>query len=136
MTKHVHAELMMEYAKDAMKTEEPWLLWEFMDCSGKWHKCASHPSWAKNCIFRRKPEMIKIGEYEFPKPIANYPFRFGESYWYVLYGDYGFTVYEKCWNNSIEDMRIMSTNLIHLDKDAAQQHADVLNKIHKGEQND
>lgn len=44
MIKHVHAELMMEYAKDAMKTEEPWLLWEFMDCSGKWHKCASHPS--------------------------------------------------------------------------------------------
>ena len=61
------------------------------------------------------------------------PFSIGNNYYYVLYGDEGFTVYERCWYDSIEDFRIMNTNLIHLDKDSAQQHADVLNKIHKGE---
>ena len=131
MTKHVHAELMMQYAKDAMKTEEPWLLWEYKT-EGKWKQCMSHPSWAKNIPFRHKPEVIKVGDYEFPKPVANHPFHIGDNYWYVMFGDDGFTVYEKHWHNSVEDRQIMSTNLIHLDKDAAQQHADVLNKIHKG----
>ena len=132
MTKHIHAESMRQYAEDAMKTEEPWLLWEYR-AEGKWKQCASHPSWAKSVPFRRKPEVIKVGNYEFPKPVANYPFCVGDAYWYVLYGDEGFTVYQRNWYNSVEDRRIMSTNLIHLDIYSAQQHADVLNKIHKGE---
>ncbi|MEK9497103.1 hypothetical protein V2H77_11680 [Photorhabdus sp. P32] len=28
MTKHAHAELMLQYAQDALKTNEPWKLWE------------------------------------------------------------------------------------------------------------
>lgn len=28
MTKHIHAELMAEYAKDAMETDKPWERWE------------------------------------------------------------------------------------------------------------
>ena len=133
MTKHIHAELMMQYAEDAMTTDKPWLLWEFMDDSGKWHDCSAHPSWSKSGTFRRKPEVIRVGDYEFPKPVANHPFNIGDNYYYVLYGDDGFTVYEKVWIDSVEDGRILATNLIHLDKDSAQQHADVLNKIHKGE---
>lgn len=123
---------MRQYAEDAMKTEEPWLLWEYR-AEGKWKQCTVHPSWSKSGTFRRKPEFIKVGDYEFPKPVTNYPFRVGDAYWYVLYGNEGFTVYEKHWHNSVEDRQIMSTNLIHFDIYSAQQHADVLNKIHKGE---
>lgn len=123
---------MMQYAEDAMKTEEPWLLWEFR-AEGKWKQCTAHPSWSKSGTFRRKPEFIKVGDYKFPKPVSNHQFDIGDIYWYVLYGDDGFTVYEKTWIDSVEDQQILATNLIHFDKYAAQQHADVLNKIHKGE---
>ena len=34
MTKHIHADLMMEYAKDAMETDKPWERWEYNDGSG------------------------------------------------------------------------------------------------------
>lgn len=132
MTKHIHAELMMQYAEDAMKTDAPWLLWEYRT-DGKWKQCTSHPSWAKSVPFRRKPEFIKVCDYEFPRPFANHPLDVGDMYWCVLYGDDGFTVYEKRWTDSVEDNRIMRTNLLHLEKKNAQQHADVLNKIHKGE---
>ena len=46
MAKHPHAELMMQYAEDAMETDEPWLLWQYR-CEGKWKQCLAHPSWAK-----------------------------------------------------------------------------------------
>ena len=31
MPKHIHAELMKQYAEDAMTTDEPWKLWEAYD---------------------------------------------------------------------------------------------------------
>ena len=130
MARHIHVELMKQYAEDAMETDEPWLLWEYL-YEGKWHQCVIHPSWSICATFRRKSEMIKIGEYEFPKPISNHTFELGDNYYYVLYGDDGFTVYESVWRNSVVDTRIMNSNLLHLIKQNAQQHADVLNKIHQ-----
>lgn len=134
MTKHIHAELMKQYAEDAMETDEPWLLWEFMDNSGKWHGCSSHPSWSKKCIFRHKPsksEVIKIGEYEFPKPVSKEPNEY-DDYWYIdMDTDDGFCVYKIHWDNSYEDNCRLRCGFIHEFKEDAQKHADVLNKIHQ-----
>ena len=38
MTAHKHADLMLQYAQDAAKTEEPWERWEYNNDRG-WHQC-------------------------------------------------------------------------------------------------
>lgn len=57
MTKHIHAEAMAEYAKDALKTDEPYRLWE---CRTKgmshlhWMQIVTgHPSWNTDLEYRR-----------------------------------------------------------------------------------
>lgn len=54
MPKHPHAELMLEYAKDAMETDKPWERWEFNN--GAWNCLFKHPSWAEEIEYRRKPK--------------------------------------------------------------------------------
>ena len=54
MTKHIHAELMKQYAEDAMTTDEPRKLWEaYHDVYG-WYTMQSDPSWSKHIKYRRK----------------------------------------------------------------------------------
>ena len=56
--KHKHAELMAQYALDAMETNEPWLRWEFYNKTfGR--RIDSHvvtPSWYEQTEYRRKPQ--------------------------------------------------------------------------------
>jgi len=58
--KHKHAELMMQYAADAMTTDKPWELWEFESPRGKWLGCGHSPSWNTDHEFRRKPKQHTI----------------------------------------------------------------------------
>lgn len=68
--KHIHAELMVEYAKDAMKTDRPWERWEYCSCSTnqEWESCVSNPSWSSNVSYRKKPEKIIVNGYELCPP--------------------------------------------------------------------
>lgn len=59
---HKHAALMVEYAKDAAKTDKPWLLWEYK-CSGKFYPLTAHPSWSTTNEYRRKPEQSDLEKY-------------------------------------------------------------------------
>lgn len=129
MTKHPHAELMMQYAEDAMETEEPWLLWQYR-CEGKWKQCLAHPSWAKSGTFRRKPEPIRVGNYEFPSPETN-PLKLNDRYWYIEISDYGFYAQYATWTDSNKDRQLLSSRLVHTNMEDAKQHANVLNRIHK-----
>ena len=55
MTKHIHAELMKQYAEDAMTTNEPWKLWEIYNKTyNKWHKLQANPAWFEHIKYRRK----------------------------------------------------------------------------------
>lgn len=59
--KHPHAELMLEYAKDAMETDKPWERWEFKISENVgWQSftehCTTGPSWDTNYEYRRKPK--------------------------------------------------------------------------------
>lgn len=58
---HVHAEKMMQYAKDATITEKPWELWEskwsFQEVE-VWRNLTTHPSWDVGREYRRKPNAI------------------------------------------------------------------------------
>lgn len=69
MAKHPHAELMKLYAEDAMSTAEPWNLWEFQQKDeATWYRLTSHPAWAHNCEYRRRPRMVEIDGVKFPIP--------------------------------------------------------------------
>ena len=53
MSKHIHAELMLQYAVDALANAEPWLLWEGGDHCG-WFSLDSSPRWLTLTDYRRK----------------------------------------------------------------------------------
>lgn len=59
---HKHAALMAEYAKDAAKTDEPWLLWEYK-YKGEWYPLTAHASWSVKNEYRRKPEKSDLEKY-------------------------------------------------------------------------
>lgn len=58
-TKHPHAEAMMQYAEDALTTDEPWQLWEIQFHNQKnWRPLFEHPSWDKDAKYRKKESVI------------------------------------------------------------------------------
>lgn len=59
---HKHAALMAEYAKDAAKTDKPWLLWDYK-CAGKWYPSLDHPLWDVKGEYRRRPEQTDLEKY-------------------------------------------------------------------------
>ena len=60
MPKHIHADLMKQYAEDAMTTDEPWKFWEvFSRYDGTWVSMDDSPAWNINVKYRRK-EKYKV----------------------------------------------------------------------------
>ena len=54
--KHKHAELMLQYAQDAMTTAKPWELWEInTEPHSNWRTLTFTPSWLEGYEYRRKP---------------------------------------------------------------------------------
>lgn len=61
MSKHKHAELMMQYAQDAAETCAPWERWErYFEGWAQWHECFEHPHWSPLFKFRRKENCMSI----------------------------------------------------------------------------
>lgn len=58
MPAHKYADLMLEYAKDAAKTDKPWDLWQFRSAkNGDWKPIgAMGSSWVPEFEYRRKPD--------------------------------------------------------------------------------
>ncbi|OCA53907.1 hypothetical protein [Photorhabdus namnaonensis] len=126
MVAHVHAELMMQYAQDAFKTDKPWLLWEMFIDDGTWEGICSHPSWYPDFKYRRKPEMITVGKVNFPKPV-DCKLEVGDKYYII------FNSYMMAWGDCDEDYDNLESGRIHLTFKAAKQHENALIKISKGE---
>lgn len=54
-TGHIHADLMLEYAKDAQETDEPWKLWEIkLEVHDGWGSCVRQLYWNPGAKYRRK----------------------------------------------------------------------------------
>ncbi|TDB41048.1 hypothetical protein [Photorhabdus khanii] len=125
---HVHAELMMQYAQDAMRTDEPWLLWEgSLNGGDLWENLRLHPTWHQDIKYRRKPEMITIGKVSFPKPV-DHELKDGQEYWVA-----GPNFFQGFWGGYNFEKEKLEYGIIHLTQEAAQQHRDALIKINKGE---
>ena len=121
---HIHADAMTQYALDAKKYNEPWKMWQYGD-GDAWIDCTSHPSWATAQVYRRKPQTIKIAQYEVPEPVRE-PLNRGQRFWVVspFTGPDSYT-----WDGDKEDFFALESGFVHLSEEDAQQHYEVLKKL-------
>ena len=136
MAAHKHAALMQQYAQDAAETDKPWERWEFEDEPNVWGDLSGHPAWLKHNKYRRKPQVIKVGKWEFPKPISigETP-AIGTMLYLTEFGTAAeaFTVWNCEWDEDPYNMARLIGGVFHLTREAAQAHADVLNAICRGD---
>lgn len=127
MTKHIHAELMAQYAQDALITDTPWELWEHKPLSiFPWVRLGSHPKWIGTCEYRRNSKVININinGFEVPEPIRE-PLELNTLYYIpALSAPMGYL--EHSWGNTNPDWKELNLGLIHLTKEAAILHAKAL----------
>lgn len=122
--KHKHAELMMQYAEDAMTNNEPWLLWELNAGSPIWTVPDSHPKWSEGVGYRRKPKTISINGYDVPEPYRGEMVEDTEYYFAAMY--YGVFAESFVWEGDEVDVRVQSRGLLHLTEEAAELHGKAL----------
>lgn len=74
MMKHIHADMMLQYAQDAMTSVAPHKLWEMrFGPNNKWLPLTGSPSWSVVREYRRKPlpQMVSIAGHVFEAPILS-----------------------------------------------------------------
>lgn len=123
MPKHIHADLMMQYAKDAMETDKPWERWEYFD-GNLWVVPDFPMAFDEECQYRRKPDVIKINGFEVPVPLKVAP-GLGTLYSYAHPSGEDLHI-TNTWDNDNFDKRLLQKGLIHLTKEAAVAHAKAL----------
>lgn len=128
-SKHVHAELMAQYAEDAMRTNKPWQLWEFKQIVdvdqtwSDWTECKCSPEWCEYRKYRRKPKFININGYNVPEPLREEP-AMGTDYFVVSTSNP--TPQEFAWSGYSAERQKLKAGVIHLTKENAQIHLDAL----------
>lgn len=132
MTAHKHAALMLQYAQDAAETDKPWERWEFKTDVDTWVELIKNPSWFEDRKYRRKPQVIRVGRHEFPKPIAFTPPK-DTIYWVIRLRPEGYAASDLIWGDDKVDFDLLKSCVVHLSREAAQAHADVLNAICRGD---
>ena len=128
--KHKHAELMMQYAQDAQETPEPWERWEFSSIGRKWSQLTSNPTWVTSIQYRRKPKMLSVtlanGDVvSWPEPHKG-DLNVGQHCYLVKNnGD----VEHVCFAIHSHNNMVVMFGMVHLTKEAAEQHSHALFKI-------
>lgn len=133
MTKHVHAELMMQYAQDSMETDKPWERWEFYNkLTESWLSTTNHPAWVTTSEYRRKPKMLSVtlanGDVvSWPEPIKHITEINDTQLWYLQGG----STYNYCnaYDNNYLMIDALKNGTLHLTEENAIQHIDALYKI-------
>ena len=132
--KHKHAELMMQYAQDAMETPHPWERWQYqtesMQEGDVWNNCFLNPSFGESYKYRRKPKVVSVtlanGEVvSWPEPLKLSDLELNKSYFFI---DTELDIHETRWV-SFDNMELVSCGMVHDTKEAAEQHAAALRKI-------
>ena len=118
---HIHAQAMMEYAKDAMETSKPWERWEFSQNGRYFMSMGSHPTWYDEIKYRRKQKVILINGYEVPEP-QRVPLKDGEEYWTLTLS----RVIRLRWFNDEDDRDFLKRGIVHLTKEAAEKHREAI----------
>lgn len=133
MPAHIHAELMAQYAQDAMETDRPWERWQvrqLVSTQGErkyheWCDCARvDMTFPLDFEYRRKPRTININGHEVPEPEREV-LKEGSTYWVARF-EYELLCDYYTWRNDELDYRWLKRGLIHLTEDAAVTHAKAL----------
>ena len=64
---HKHAQQMLEYAQDALVSEEPWKKWESRHPNNNWTDLTASPVWQTQREYRRKIRTVTV---EIPEELA------------------------------------------------------------------
>ena len=121
---HIHAELMAQYAEDALETDKPWERWEFSHDDRDFLPLASHPQWIIDNKYRRKAKTILINGYEVPEPCRT-PLDIDDVYWtFIFFAEEGVIQFD--WADNSKDNSCLRNGVIHLTKEAAEKHFNAL----------
>ncbi|PHM70377.1 hypothetical protein [Xenorhabdus sp. KJ12.1] len=123
MPKHIHADLISEYARLSHITDRPWEYFEMFH-GGDWCQCYAELIFWSDYKYRLKPRTIKIGEYDVPEPLRCEP-EIGQPYFLVRI-DLIQGAREYRWDGDDWDMMVLKSGLIHLDRESAELHAKAL----------
>ncbi len=88
-----------------------------------------NPFNCQNAKWRIKPETIKIGNHEFPKPMTEAP-EIGSDYYVVNF--YYELYYPATWSDDKEDIELLERGACHATKEAAIAHTKALIAISQG----
>ena len=132
MSAHIHAELMKQYAEDAMVTDKPWELWEVLGMA-QYLPLYAHPSWHDEATYRRKPKTININGFEVPEPYRG-EMKGGQKYYPVDPQAFLFQ-YGATWCDASIDRRWKDRSFIHLTEEAAALHGKALASFTSGDTN-
>lgn len=121
-----HQKEFEQYYQDWLKYDKPWELWEIRfrkvyddNNFTEWetmHNESVHYFGSNNVNFRRKPETIKIGDYELPKPITEKPEEEKLVYFFTPKDPRGFIHGRYCEHS--EDVNYFNNRCIHLTEEA------------------
>ncbi|CDG99834.1 hypothetical protein [Xenorhabdus bovienii] len=121
---HVHADLMMEYAKLAQETDKPWEHFEFK-FSGDWMPENIAILFLPDREYRLKPRTIRIGSVDVPEPVRE-PLEYKQLYFCPCVSNDETTSNSSLWTNHECDKLFLQRGLIHLDRESAELHAKAL----------
>ncbi|MBD2791726.1 hypothetical protein [Xenorhabdus szentirmaii] len=125
MAKHIHADLMMEYAKLAQETDRPWEHFQFkLQGDIEWHNPSAGLAFRDDNEYRLKPHTIKIGNYDVPEPVRK-PLKRAQKYFVVATSRF-FPAEAGIWDGAKIHMIYLERGLIHLTREAAELHAKAL----------
>ncbi|OTA16544.1 hypothetical protein Xbed_03471 [Xenorhabdus beddingii] len=131
MPKHIHADLIMEYAKIAQETDKPWEHFEYFqpdpldDSLADWVQCRKPISFYSNFEYRLKPRTIRIGLMDVPEPVRE-PLELDATYYVPrLHSTSAITAIYR-WDGVCFDNAMLERGFVHLDRESAEIHARAL----------
>ncbi|CDM90428.1 hypothetical protein [Xenorhabdus bovienii] len=125
MSKHIHADLITEYARLSHLTDRPWEYFEVLhDDADRWCSLAGEFYFDPDKEYRLKPRTIRIGSVDVPEPVRE-PLEEGQDYYFLDLG--GESYYDETfWLGDLDDVDRLNRCLIHLDRESAVMHAKAL----------
>ena len=117
--KHVHYDMIIEWAKDTSRVVE------VRGLEGTWSKSAA-PLWGTQHEYRFKPaepKYIVVNGVNVPEPVRE-PLEDKKEYW-LASTSFGIS-HSYHWESTFGEIRWLSLGLIHLTEEAAQTHIDAM----------
>lgn len=117
------------YLEDLATMERPWTKWECF-FRGKWKDLQSEPGWHDDMFYRRKPDVIKVVNLEFPKPEISPP---PQDTVYYYPSTFECKVSSLRWHGTSYDLFRLRYGMVHLTQDAAMKHLNVILSLTQGD---